>query len=97
GEYLKWLAENGFTLMLPNVQNSDTKMWSQAHGWQSSLEEHLVERGLMVQFSESTFHGATISWLIETDQPIHTLQHPSFSRMVEIASHARNGIKILNH
>ncbi|KAI6127205.1 hypothetical protein F5141DRAFT_974791, partial [Pisolithus sp. B1] len=94
--YLKWSAANGFMLMLPNDMKQQCKdavssAWSVLRR-QSSLEGHLVERGPIVQFSESAFHEATISWLIETDQPIHALQHPSFGRMVEIASHARNGI-----
>ncbi|KIK12419.1 hypothetical protein PISMIDRAFT_52662, partial [Pisolithus microcarpus 441] len=59
---------------------------------QSSLEGHLVERGVVVQYSESIFHEATILWLIETDQPICALQHPAFTKMVEIASRTKNGI-----
>ncbi|KAI6119784.1 hypothetical protein EV401DRAFT_1800013, partial [Pisolithus croceorrhizus] len=27
-------------------------------------------------------------------QPIHALQHPAFTKMVKIASHTKNGIKI---
>ncbi|KIK15112.1 hypothetical protein PISMIDRAFT_115784, partial [Pisolithus microcarpus 441] len=47
-------------------------------------------------YSESVFRQAAILWLIETDQPIHVLQHPTFQKMVEITSRARNGIKIPN-
>ncbi|KIK15626.1 hypothetical protein PISMIDRAFT_38896, partial [Pisolithus microcarpus 441] len=59
---------------------------------QPSLEGHLVEKDQIIQYSESIFRQATILWLIETDQPIHVLQHPTFQQMVEITSHARNGI-----
>ncbi|KAI6112343.1 hypothetical protein EV401DRAFT_1867338, partial [Pisolithus croceorrhizus] len=93
GEYLRWLAANAFKLMLPN----DVKHMQSSVSRQSRLEGHLVERGLIVQYSEAVFHEATVLWLIETDQPIHALQHPSFGRMIEIASHAKNGIRILSH
>ncbi|KAI6097841.1 hypothetical protein F5141DRAFT_987013, partial [Pisolithus sp. B1] len=61
---------------------------------QLSLEGHLVEKGQVVQYSKSSFREAAILWLIEMDQLIHALQHPAFQKMAEIASHARNGIKI---
>ncbi|KIK26366.1 hypothetical protein PISMIDRAFT_61042, partial [Pisolithus microcarpus 441] len=99
GEYLKWSAANRFKSMLPNDAKQRCKeaisSMQSVLGRQSSLEGHLVERGPIVQYSEAVFHEATVSWLIETDQPIHALQHPSFGRMVEIASRAKNGIRIL--
>ncbi|KAI6005576.1 hypothetical protein EDD15DRAFT_2119247, partial [Pisolithus albus] len=98
GEYLKWSAANGFASMLPHDtkqrRKDATSSAQSVLGRQSSLEGHLVERDAVVQYSESVFHEATILWLIETDQPIRALQHPAFTKMVEIASRAKNGIKI---
>ncbi|KAI6098836.1 hypothetical protein EDD16DRAFT_1495148 [Pisolithus croceorrhizus] len=93
GKYLKWSAANAFKSMLPN----DVKHMQSSLSRQLSLEGHLVERGLIVQYLEAVFHEATVSWLIEMDQLIHALQHPSFGRMIEIASCTKNGIRILSH
>ncbi|KAI5992739.1 hypothetical protein EDD15DRAFT_2118611, partial [Pisolithus albus] len=94
--YLEWAAANGFMLMLPKDAKWQHTEAASNLGRQPSLEGHLVEKDQIVQCSESAFHQAAILWLIETDQPIHVLQQPTFQKMVEIASHARNGIKIPN-
>ncbi|KIK13609.1 hypothetical protein PISMIDRAFT_118597 [Pisolithus microcarpus 441] len=100
-EYLKWAAANGFMSMLLNDTKQQCKdaisSMQSTLGRQSSLEGHLVERGPVVQYSESIFLKASILWLIEMDQPICALQHPALAKMVEITSHTKNGIKIPSH
>ncbi|KAI6097480.1 hypothetical protein F5141DRAFT_1011233, partial [Pisolithus sp. B1] len=95
--YCEWAVANGFTSMLPNDAKQQCTEAMSSLGRQPSLEGYLVEKGQVVQYSDSIFHKATILWLIKTDQPIHTLQHPAFQKMVNMASHAKNSIKILSH
>ncbi|KAI6098675.1 hypothetical protein EV401DRAFT_1879070, partial [Pisolithus croceorrhizus] len=95
-KYREWTVANGFTSMLPNDSKQRCTEARSSLGRQPSLEGHLVEKGRVIQYSESSFHEAAILWLIEMDQPIHALQHLAFQKMVEIGSSARNGIKILS-
>lgn len=66
---------------------------------QSSLDSHLVPKDRVVQYSDSAFREAAIRWLINTDQPIHALQHPDFKMMIDVASRAPTtaGVKIPSH
>ncbi|KAG2059949.1 hypothetical protein BDR06DRAFT_873088, partial [Suillus hirtellus] len=49
----------------------------------------------VIPYSNKLFKQAAIEWLVATDQPIQALKHPKFKEMVDIASHATNGVKIL--
>ncbi|KAG2348667.1 hypothetical protein BDR05DRAFT_873671, partial [Suillus weaverae] len=48
----------------------------------------------VVPYSNQLFRKAAIKWLIATDQPIQALEHLGFKEMVDVASHATQGIKI---
>ncbi|KAI9456204.1 hypothetical protein F5148DRAFT_945922, partial [Russula earlei] len=45
-------------------------------------------------YSDKLFCHAAIEWLVATDQPIHTLEHPKFEEMIDVASCATNVVKI---
>ncbi|KAI5997457.1 hypothetical protein EDD15DRAFT_2162769 [Pisolithus albus] len=93
-KYCEWAVANGFTSMLPNdMKRRHTEAMSSVDT-QPTLGGYMVEKGQVVQYSDSIFREAAILWLIETDQPIHTLQHPAFQKMVDIASRAKNSVKI---
>ncbi|KIK28147.1 hypothetical protein PISMIDRAFT_91804, partial [Pisolithus microcarpus 441] len=93
--YLKWAATTNFASMLP----VDTKWhWQEiALSTQPSLDGHLTPKDQVLHYSESAFREVTIQWLIETDQPIIILQNPMFRQMINLASHAKNSVKIPNY
>ncbi|KAI5999077.1 hypothetical protein EDD15DRAFT_2160881, partial [Pisolithus albus] len=97
GEYLQWAAINEFPSMLP--QDSKRRREEASLQSQSSLDSHLVPKDRVVQYSDSAFREAAIRWLINTDQPIHALQHPDFKMMIDVASRAPTtaGVKIPSH
>ncbi|EIM90991.1 uncharacterized protein STEHIDRAFT_48545, partial [Stereum hirsutum FP-91666 SS1] len=45
-------------------------------------------------YSDETFANAAINWAYMTNQPLRVFQHPKFKRIIELASRAKNGIKI---
>ncbi|KAE9388934.1 hypothetical protein BT96DRAFT_835590, partial [Gymnopus androsaceus JB14] len=99
--YKAWCQKNGFKSMLPKVvaareiaaQDTSAKLQ------QSMVDPHLEEKPevkLTVAYSDATFHEAAIEWLVSTDQPIDALEHPSFHKMIDIASRATHGVSIPN-
>ncbi|KAI6111203.1 hypothetical protein F5141DRAFT_969658, partial [Pisolithus sp. B1] len=91
-EYLKWATANNFPSILP----SDTKWCREeaASSSQSNLKGHLVPKQQDILYSDLIFHRVVVQWLIATDQPIHATEHPTFKKMVNIASWATNAIKV---
>ncbi|KIK81929.1 hypothetical protein PAXRUDRAFT_154892, partial [Paxillus rubicundulus Ve08.2h10] len=96
-EYLQWAEANNFTSMLPK----DAKQQKEgvlSHN-QPKLDSHLQPLPLkeqVIPYSDKMFCEAAVQWLIDTDQPIAALEHPSFKNMIDIAAHAANGVKIPN-
>ncbi|KAF9228922.1 hypothetical protein BS17DRAFT_690581, partial [Gyrodon lividus] len=46
--------------------------------------------------TDKLFYEAMIEWLINTNQPIQAVDHPSFKKMIYVASHATKGVIIPN-
>ncbi|KIK32026.1 hypothetical protein CY34DRAFT_102366, partial [Suillus luteus UH-Slu-Lm8-n1] len=65
---------------------------------QQTIDVHVTEREIsewVIPYSDQLFQKAAIEWLIATDQPIQALEHPRFKEMVDVASRATQGVKIL--
>ncbi|KAF8440930.1 hypothetical protein L210DRAFT_3399785, partial [Boletus edulis BED1] len=96
-EYLKWAKENDFVSMLPKDCKQCKK--SAAAGQWTQLDSHLQPinaKPKLAPYSDQLFHEAAIQWLVNTDQPILALEHPSFRHMIDVAARAMNGVKIPN-
>ncbi|KAF8546323.1 hypothetical protein OG21DRAFT_1427306 [Imleria badia] len=89
-EYVKWAKDNDFTSMLLNDQKSQKEDLQPAR--QTQLDGHL--RPSTLKYSDKCFCAAVVEWLMNTDQPISALKHPSFKKVIEVAAQATNGIKI---
>ena len=66
---------------------------------QGQLDSHLqpiLPKEVIPPYSDDLFREATIQWLINADQPIAALEHPSFRNMVNITSRVTSGVKIPN-
>ncbi|KAF9225127.1 hypothetical protein BS17DRAFT_701274, partial [Gyrodon lividus] len=66
---------------------------------QATLDDHFQEvtpTEHVVTYSQNLFREAVVEWLIGTNQPIQAVKNPSFKKMINIASHATNGVIILN-
>ncbi|KIK93305.1 hypothetical protein PAXRUDRAFT_145351, partial [Paxillus rubicundulus Ve08.2h10] len=50
----------------------------------------------VISYTHQLFCEATVEWLICTDQPIKTVDHPTFKKMINTASCATNGVIIPN-
>ncbi|KAF9065988.1 hypothetical protein BDP27DRAFT_1547634, partial [Rhodocollybia butyracea] len=65
----------------------------------STINDHaspLPPKAHIIPYSDDLFEEAAIEWLIETDQPIASLEHPKFRNMINVAACATNGVKIPN-
>ncbi|KAF8575327.1 hypothetical protein K439DRAFT_1307070, partial [Ramaria rubella] len=66
-------------------------------GQQTVMTDHYqpVEPGeRIIPYSDELFKQVALEWLVETDQPIHTLEHPKLKEMIDIASCAKHGVCI---
>ncbi|KAF9220281.1 hypothetical protein BS17DRAFT_715136, partial [Gyrodon lividus] len=66
---------------------------------QGTLDEHVREvkpSKHVVPYSNQLFREAAVEWLICTNQPIQAMDHPSFKKMVNVASHATNRVIVPN-
>ncbi|KAF8581932.1 hypothetical protein K439DRAFT_1352584 [Ramaria rubella] len=64
---------------------------------QSSLTDHFGSAPpteVIIPYSDERFKQAATEWLIATDQPIPAFEHPKFIEMVNIATRAKNGVKV---
>ncbi|KAE9389155.1 hypothetical protein BT96DRAFT_764354, partial [Gymnopus androsaceus JB14] len=97
--YKQWCKKNNFMSMLPKVvaackvaaQDASAKLK------QSTVDPHLEEKPEAkpsIPYSDATFCEAAIEWLVSIDQV--TLEHPSFHKMIDIASRAAHGVNIPN-
>ncbi|KAH9959716.1 hypothetical protein BGW80DRAFT_1183226, partial [Lactifluus volemus] len=62
-----------------------------------TLDRDLKERQPLervVPYSAQAFRRLSIEWLVATDQPIQSFQHPTFIAMLNMASRATNGLHI---
>ncbi|KAH8996082.1 hypothetical protein EDB86DRAFT_2804095, partial [Lactarius hatsudake] len=88
GKYQNWCKKVRFESKLAGD--------SKAEQLQCTIDTHLVEKKLanQVTYSDNLFWQVAIEWLVVMDQPIQALDHPKFKEMVNITSHATNGVKI---
>ncbi|KAF9231051.1 hypothetical protein BU15DRAFT_49006 [Melanogaster broomeanus] len=93
-EYLQWAEANNFPSMLPK-DAKQRKEGASSHN-QPRLDSHLQPKERVIPYSDKMFRDAAIQWLIDTDQPIAALEHPSFKNMIDVAARATNGVKIPN-
>ncbi|KIK92390.1 hypothetical protein PAXRUDRAFT_147465 [Paxillus rubicundulus Ve08.2h10] len=66
---------------------------------QGTLDDHVREVAPMehvIPYSDKLLHEAVVEWLISTNQPIQAVDHPSFKKMIDVASHATKGVIIPN-
>jgi hypothetical protein len=66
---------------------------------QSQLNSHLqpmVSNEKVPDYSDMWFHNAAIQWLVNTNQPIAALEHPSYQHIINVAVRTTNGVKILS-
>ncbi|RXW14437.1 hypothetical protein EST38_g11417 [Candolleomyces aberdarensis] len=91
GSYNTWCKRNGVESKLPAAVRArkDAKK-----AQQSTLDDVVEEKERVVPYSDALFQEAAEDWLIATNQPIDALSHPEFKTMIDIASRARNGVKI---
>ncbi|KIM78072.1 hypothetical protein PILCRDRAFT_76049, partial [Piloderma croceum F 1598] len=90
--YNAWCRDNKFNSMLPKAAKAAKEKQKQ-----TLLDGHLKEipkSETAKSYSDSAFREAAIEWLIATDQPIQAFEHPKFRNMIDIASHATNGVAI---
>ncbi|KAG1828240.1 hypothetical protein EV424DRAFT_1318507 [Suillus variegatus] len=95
GKYRKWAKANSFTSKLPGDVAAEKKKVTQA---QQTIDVHVTECKIserVIPYSDQLFRKAAIEWLITTDQPIQALEHPRFKEMMDVASRATQGVKIL--
>ncbi|KAF9537426.1 hypothetical protein CPC08DRAFT_604952, partial [Agrocybe pediades] len=45
-------------------------------------------------YSDGLFREAAIEWLVQTNQPVACVDHPSFKKMIDVAARATKGVKI---
>ncbi|KIK76068.1 hypothetical protein PAXRUDRAFT_171004 [Paxillus rubicundulus Ve08.2h10] len=98
--YYKWCKAKKFESKLA----ADIKSWNTAtavaNAKQGSLDDHVreIEPGKhVVPYSNKHFREAAVEWLISTNQPLQAVDHPSFKKMIYIASQATKGVVIPNH
>ncbi|KAE9399082.1 hypothetical protein BT96DRAFT_821133, partial [Gymnopus androsaceus JB14] len=99
--YEQWCKKNNFVSMLPKVvaARKVTAQDASAKLKQSTVDPHLEEKPEVkprIPYSDATFREVAIEWLVSTDQPIDALEHPSFHKMIDIASRAAHGVNIPN-
>ncbi|KAF8129341.1 hypothetical protein EV363DRAFT_1169364, partial [Boletus edulis] len=97
--YYKWCQENGFESMLAEDSQNRRKAAISTNLKQSALDTHLREPTAVekvVSYTDQLFREAAIEWLITTSQPLQAVEHPSFKKMIDIASRANKGVIIPN-
>ncbi|TFK61223.1 hypothetical protein BDN72DRAFT_778481 [Pluteus cervinus] len=93
-QYLKWAKANNFLSMLPKCRKAKAEKAASAK-LQTQLEDHHKPNAeKIIPYSDKAFREAATEWLIATNQPIQAFEHPSFHKMINIASRASNGVKI---
>ncbi|KAF9240078.1 hypothetical protein BU15DRAFT_34297, partial [Melanogaster broomeanus] len=97
--YLQWCKANNFMSMLASDAQERRLAAAATSAKQGTLDEHVREvkpSERVVPYSHQLFREAAVEWLICTNQPIQTMDHPSFKKMVDVASRATNGVIVPN-
>ncbi|KIK78223.1 hypothetical protein PAXRUDRAFT_115435, partial [Paxillus rubicundulus Ve08.2h10] len=92
--YHKWCNKNkSMSMLLEDVQ--ERKLAAMANVKQGTLDKHVQEvtpTEQVVLHLDKLFREATVEWLISTNQPIQAIDHPSFKKMIDVASRATKGV-----
>ncbi|KAG1790326.1 uncharacterized protein HD556DRAFT_1242527, partial [Suillus plorans] len=97
--YRKWCTNNNFASMLPSDVKARKTVATIANAQQTSIDGHVTElpkHTVVVPYTAALFREAAVEWLISTSQPIQAVDHPSFKKMIDVASRATNGVIIPN-
>ncbi|KAF9220288.1 hypothetical protein BS17DRAFT_715289, partial [Gyrodon lividus] len=97
--YLQWCKTNQFKSMLPLDAQGHRLAAVAVNSLQAILDDHLQDvtpTEHVVTYSQNLFPEAAVEWLISTNQPIQTVKHLSFKKMINIASCATNGVIVPN-
>ncbi|EMD38906.1 hypothetical protein CERSUDRAFT_37368, partial [Gelatoporia subvermispora B] len=86
GTYRKWCDNVGFKSML----KEDIKARQAAAAMpQPTLDSHLQPlppKDVTVPYSDKSMRSSALKWFITTDQPISTLEEPTFVEMLNVAA-----------
>ncbi|KAF8577174.1 hypothetical protein K439DRAFT_1254911, partial [Ramaria rubella] len=98
GLYLKWVKETPDAINKLPKHLAKLKADVKAAGVQpTSVTDHskpVEPMECVVPYSDDLFRQVTCEWLVATDQPIQALEHPWFKELIEVASHAKNGVRV---
>ncbi|KAF7342966.1 putative AC transposase [Mycena venus] len=94
--YHKWAKKVEFISALPG-DRAKAKKATEGPTTQPTIDPHLKEipvKEVIIPYSDELFREAAIEWLVATDQPVDALDDPRFRNMIDIASRAKNGVRI---
>ncbi|KAF7350175.1 putative AC transposase [Mycena venus] len=94
--YHKWAKKVEFVSALPG-DRAKAKKAEEGPATQPTIEPHLKEipaKEVIIPYSDELFREAAIEWLVATNQPVDALDDPRFRNMIDIASRAKNGVRI---
>ncbi|KIJ07910.1 hypothetical protein PAXINDRAFT_89641 [Paxillus involutus ATCC 200175] len=97
--YHKWCKDNNLELKLPDDVKAHKTASAAANMRQGTLDKHVQEiepEAHILPYTDKLFCEAAVKWLITTNQPIQAVDHPSFRKMIDIASQATKGVVIPN-
>ncbi|KIK94974.1 hypothetical protein PAXRUDRAFT_67625, partial [Paxillus rubicundulus Ve08.2h10] len=97
--YHKWCKDNNFKYKLPDDVKACKTAATAANMRQGILNEHVqeIEPGeYVLPYMDKLFCEAAVEWLITTNQLRFIFYHPSFKKMIEIASRVTKGVVIPN-
>ncbi|KAJ6616075.1 hypothetical protein B0H10DRAFT_1800191, partial [Mycena sp. CBHHK59/15] len=89
--YQHWAKKANFESALPGDRKA-RKAAATDPAVQPPLDPHLKElpaKEVIIPYSDARFREAAIEWL-----PIDALEHPKFVNMIDIASRAKDGVRI---
>ncbi|KAH8977138.1 hypothetical protein EDB92DRAFT_1809294, partial [Lactarius akahatsu] len=92
--YRKWCDSNRFDSMLPEDSKKRKRIEKDR---QSLVIDHFGPEDPTtkpIPFSEKALRTAALEWMIATDQPIQVFKHPTFTKMLDIASRANRSIQL---
>ncbi|KAH9163574.1 hypothetical protein EDB89DRAFT_1859888, partial [Lactarius sanguifluus] len=92
--YRKWCDSNHFNSMLPEDSKKCKRIEKDC---QSLVIDHFGPKDpttKLIPFSEKALRTAALEWMITTDQPIQVFKHPTFMKMLDIASRANRSIQL---
>ncbi|KAF9553129.1 hypothetical protein CPC08DRAFT_646011, partial [Agrocybe pediades] len=99
--YLTWCKSNNFLSML--AEDTSARRVEEEENAKKALRQTQVNFPIAEKaeveepvqpYSDALFREAAIQWLVETNQPIACVEHPSFKKMIDVAARATKGVNI---